>query len=72
MIPTVNGILSHEYMYAQAYGEERYCKDIIKYEEITVRDWAEELNFLCEKDSGYNGEKFHKEVILKLINEKSK
>jgi len=51
--------------YGRKYGEEKLMTDLVKYEEITGKDWLEAL--LAFDSVSQSIEKFHKKVVLPFL-----
>jgi len=56
------------YAYAQGYGEKKLMSELLEYEKITGKNWADALKAF---DSvSYGIEKFHKEVVIPFLSRK--
>jgi len=53
------------YEYAQQYGTKKLMSEFMEYEKITGKDWSEELLFFDPVLQSM--EKFHKEVVIPLL-----
>ena len=51
--------------YAEKYGEKKLMSELMEYEKITGKNWAEAL--IAFDSVSHSIEKFHKEVVLPLI-----
>ena len=53
--------------YGKKYGEKKLMIELMEYEKITGNDWSKAL--IAFDSVSYSIEKFHKEVVLPLLNE---
>jgi len=51
--------------YGEKYGEKKLMSELVEYEKITGKNWAEAL--MAFDSVSQSIEKFHKEVVLPLI-----
>jgi len=53
--------------YAEKYGEKKLMSELVEYEKITGKNWADTL--MAFDSVSQSIEKFHKEVVLPLIHQ---
>jgi hypothetical protein len=51
--------------YGEKYGEKKLMSELMEYEKITGKNWADAL--MAFDSVSHNIEKFHKEMVLPLI-----